>query len=205
MQNKTIARRHQIQLVLFAVASLAYFPFSQWISTTRFGTTLFLWGQPIYLLPLLASILGLPAMIVCLFFRRTRRPSLFLLMLTVLFIPCCIGGILLGKNVRSAAMQRLAQRSTPLIDAIHQFELDNSVPPVELRDLVPDYLPAIPSTGMMAQGNSVFEFVTLGRTRQSARHSRAGGNPGREGMRFSLGSRLRGNDATRARAYKNKS
>jgi hypothetical protein len=47
-------------------------------------------------------------------------------------------------------MQNFAQRSEKLIAAIKKYEQDNSDPPESLNDLVPNHLPSIPSTGMMA-------------------------------------------------------
>jgi hypothetical protein len=143
-------RRDEIQLAIFAVSALGYFPFSEWISTTRIGTIFFLWGQMIYLFPLMAAIVALPVMIICLFFQRRRRQSFFYLLISVVFIPCCIVVIILGKRARTMGMESFAQRSQPLINAIEKYELDNSAPPRSLYDLVPDYIPAVPSTGMMA-------------------------------------------------------
>lgn len=143
-------RRDQIQLAIFAGSALVYFPFSEWISTTRIGTTLFLWGQMIYLYPLLAAIVAIPVLFICLLFQRTRRQSFFYLLICVVFIPCCIIGINFGKTIRMMGMESFAQRSQPLINAIKNYELDNSSPPQSLEDLVPGYIPAVPSTGMMA-------------------------------------------------------
>ena len=143
-------RRDRIQLVIFAISALVYFPFSQWISTTRIGTAFFLWGQMIYGLPLMAAVLATPILAICLFFQRTRRQSSFFLIFAVLFIACCIGGIFLGDEIRMAGMQSFAQRSQSLITAINKYERDHSAPPRTLDDLVPDYIPAVPSTGMMA-------------------------------------------------------
>ena len=142
-------RRDQIQFVIFAVSALGYFPFSEWISTTRFGTMFFLWGQMIYLLPLMAGILAIPVLIICLFFQRTRQKASFFLLLSALFIPCCICGGILGLKTRMASMRAFAQRSEPLIAAISDYERDHSTPPRTLDDLVPDYVLAVPSTGMM--------------------------------------------------------
>lgn len=44
----------------------------------------------------------------------------------------------------------MAERSQPLIQAIKQFEQDQGVPPKELVELVPDYLSAVPDTGIRA-------------------------------------------------------
>lgn len=143
-------RRDRIQFTIFALSALVYFPFSEWISTTRIGTMLFLWGQMIYLFPLLAAIVATPVLIGCLLFQRTRRKSFLYLLISVVFIPCCIIGIFYGKKARTMGMESFVQRSQHLITAIKKYELDNSTPPQSLNDLVPDYIPAVPSTGMMA-------------------------------------------------------
>ena len=143
-------RRERVQLVVFALSALVYFPFSQWVSTTRIGTMLLLWGQGIYLFPLMAAVLATPILLVCLLFQRTRPKSLFLVVLSVLLIACCFGGVRLGYKARMAGMEAFARRSQPLIAAINKYERDHSSPPGTLNDLVPVYLPAVPSTGMMA-------------------------------------------------------
>lgn len=142
--------RDRIQLVLFAISSIAYFPFSEWLSTTSIGSSLFLWGQIFYLIPLMVAVLSMPVFIVCLCFPSTRPHSLNYFLLSPLFILCCIGGIFLGQRIRKAGMESFAMRSLPLINAIKKYELDHSSPPASLNELVPNYLQAIPSTGMMA-------------------------------------------------------
>jgi hypothetical protein len=139
-----------IPLALFELSAIAYFPFSQWMSTARVGTQLFLWGQLIYGFLLIASGLATPALLVCLLFQRTRRQSFTVLIFTILFIPCCIAGITLGHRTRTAGMRSFVHRSQPLVAAIKKYEQDHSVPPKTLNDLVPVYIPAVPSTGMMA-------------------------------------------------------
>lgn len=49
-----------------------------------------------------------------------------------------------------AGLDSFTYRSQPLIEAIKQFERDNSAPPATLDDLIPKYLPEVPATGMMA-------------------------------------------------------
>jgi hypothetical protein len=145
-----MTRRHRILLVLLAISGIGYFPFSQWISTTRIGTTYFLWGQLYYGLALMAAVVAIPILSVTIFFKRSRPHSVFFLFLSILFVPCCIAGIILGRKTRMAGMESCGQRARPLITAIEQYERDHSTPPDSLHDLVPDYLPNVPSTGMMA-------------------------------------------------------
>lgn len=44
----------------------------------------------------------------------------------------------------------LAERSKPLVAAIHAYVWKHGGPPQSLEALVPDFLPAVPSTGMGA-------------------------------------------------------
>jgi hypothetical protein len=144
-------KRQRIQLIAFAVSAAGYFPFSQWVSTTRVGTMLFLFfGMMVYLFPLMIAVPAIPFLVAGLILPRTRRASFFWLMLCLLFVVTCVTGIILGQRVRIAGMRAFAQRSRPLIAAISQYDRDHSAPPQSLDDLVPDYLPRIPSTGMMA-------------------------------------------------------
>jgi len=49
-----------------------------------------------------------------------------------------------------SAFHRLAERSKPLVAAIHAFEQKHGRPPEALQALVPEFLPSVPSTGMQA-------------------------------------------------------
>lgn len=48
------------------------------------------------------------------------------------------------------AFLELSERSTPIIDAVRTYEAKNGIPPNNLEQLVPDYLPNIPITGIKA-------------------------------------------------------
>ena len=158
-------RDSALALFAFAISAIWYFPFSQWISTTPVGTSLFLWGEIIYALPLIAAVPGIPILVICLLFQRVRRRAAFLLVFAVLLIPCCVAGIVLGHKTRMVCMRAFAQRSQPLIGAIRKYELDHSMPPQSLNDLVPEYLPAVPSTGMMAYPEFRYHTGTEARDR----------------------------------------
>ena len=136
----------RILLFVFAVAPLGYFPFSEWIATTETGTSAFLWGQAVFVLPLLAT----PVLLVGLFIRRTRRVALLLLAVLVILLPSTIAGNVIGHRLRMDGMRDCAERSRPLVRAIEEYERDNGLPPGSLNTLVPKYLPAVPQTGMMA-------------------------------------------------------
>lgn len=66
-----------------------------------------------------------------------------------------MGGYI-GERVRMAAFHSLAERSAPLIQAIHSYHSLNKYPPPNLAALVPDFLPAIPNTGIGASPNYTY-------------------------------------------------
>lgn len=137
-------------LALFAISAIGFLPLSEWLATSRIGTSLFVWGAAIYAFPLLAALFAIPASIVGLFFRKSRRECAFILLLSLFLFFCFFAGNLLAHRTRMNGMKACALRSQPLIQAIKQYERDHSAPPSSLDDLVPGYLPAVPSTGMMA-------------------------------------------------------
>ena len=140
----------RVRLMFFALSGLVYIPFSQWISTTSVGTSVFLWGQLLYVAPACISLPAVPVLCVCLLTPRCRQTAVFYLPICLLFIACGIGGSYLGQRTRMTGMRRCVDRSQPLVQAIRAFELDYRAPPRSLSQLVPDYLPGVPSTGMMA-------------------------------------------------------
>lgn len=74
-----------------------------------------------------------------------------------------IGGRTVGRGIRSGAFADLAERSQPLVDAVKAFERAHGQPPTSLAELVPDFLPAVPSTGMRAYPE--FEYAVADRRR----------------------------------------
>ena len=143
-------RRESIQQSLFAVSPLAYFPFSEWITTTPVGTEILLVGQVIYVFSFVFAVCASLALLILVLFDKGRWLHLFRLVLTLVFIASCLCGLSLGSQIRTAGMKRFTQRSQTLIHAINKYEGERSSPPKSLNDLVPTYLPVIPSTGMMA-------------------------------------------------------
>ncbi|WP_339736303.1 hypothetical protein [uncultured Gimesia sp.] len=158
-------KKERIYLVLFTVSVIVYFPFAHWVSTTPVGTTLFLWGAIIYGFALLAAVVAIPASLVALCFKRTRRDALLLLILSLAYLPLAATGIAWGQKVRMTQMAEFAERSRPLIDAVERYAEDQGGPPETLEQLVPDYLPAVPGTGMMAYPEYVYYFGDQARER----------------------------------------
>ena len=150
MFDELMTTRNHLLLLLFAVSATVYFPFSQWIATTQIGTTAFLWGQAMYVLPLHGGR-DLFASHGCRDLLQTHA-----VLFNFLFAPGDFADPMLpcwavtGRKIRMAGMESCGRRAQPLITAIGQYEIDHDLPPAYLDDLVPDYLPNVPSTGMMA-------------------------------------------------------
>lgn len=60
---------------------------------------------------------------------------------------------------RSFAFARLAERSEPLVAAILAYKARHGAAPAELRDLVPEFLDAVPGTGMPSYPLYEYECV----------------------------------------------
>jgi hypothetical protein len=138
---------------ILAISPLAVIPFSEWVAITPIGTAQFLTWQLLYVLAAFVAVLMAPVFSVRLFFSHTRQKGFHYLLLASVFIISCMSGIYLGVRIRTAGMEAFVNRSHALVSAIHKYEQDHATPPASLEDLVPAYLLAYPSTGMMAYPN----------------------------------------------------
>lgn len=75
-----------------------------------------------------------------------------------------LGGPIPSPQERIEVFWHLPHRSRPLIAAINQFHADHGSPPKELQELVPDYLPAIPDTGVARFPSCQYKVFPLGGT-----------------------------------------
>lgn len=138
------------RLVGIAALPLLILPLLQYLGIAPFGASGFLWLMVLVILPLPTA--GLVVILApFLFFSRRFRPAAFRFFLAAaVFMLAVPLGIRLGTHVRRAAFHRLAERSTPLVNAIKDYTTQNGQPPATLSALVPEFLPAVPQTGMAA-------------------------------------------------------
>ncbi len=98
---------------------------------------------------LIFSCLAIPITIFLTFFRRLRWPALFVLFVVLTYF---FGGLMTRHAVfgspRQEAFHALGERLTPLVEAIEAYHVDHHKYPGTLDDLVPLYLPELPTTGM---------------------------------------------------------
>jgi hypothetical protein len=113
---------------------------------------------------LLPSLIGIPVLMAAAWRRKYRRRALTLLPLCLLYPILFFGSVDRGERIRMKAFTELADRSRPLIEAIENYERHHGSPPRQLQDLVPQFLPAIPTTGLGAYPKYEYELIRDGET-----------------------------------------
>lgn len=132
------------------ILSSALFFFSAWLPLTSIGNQS-LQTVSIFLIfiPLLNLFIITIASVFCIS-KRTRARALFIITLNIFIFLGSITGMQLGEQIRRYEFAQLAERSTPLTTAIKSFIQTENRLPKTLEELVPNYLSAIPQTGMGA-------------------------------------------------------
>ncbi len=137
-------------LWLIPVLVLILPPALEWFRLSSFGFDLaFLMVMPCVLTGL-AGLFGMPFALLWLIFRAPKRTGLIAIVYCAALMGAALGGIGSSVKLRVHEFHQLAERSEPLVAAIHRYEKEKGTPPHDLQELVPDYLPAIPPTGMGA-------------------------------------------------------
>ena len=124
----------------------------QWYVTSPigFGGAILLQFVMFVFFPFLVIVLAVPVSLFLLLFRKTRRPGVTILVCGPVYILIGIALLHLASPSRMDGFRRLAGRSEPLVTAIHSFAENEGRPPVDLQELVPQYIAEIPKTGMPA-------------------------------------------------------
>ena len=95
--------------------------------------------------------------LIVLFSPNNRRAALKLILGCVIYLIVSLPSIGLAEDIRHSGFVQLVQRSRPLVDAIKQFETKYGKPPENLQQLVPEFLPEVPQTGIGALPNYEYE------------------------------------------------
>jgi len=109
-----------------------------------------LFFKVIFLVPLLAAPFALVVLPVIALRRSVRSMALAWWIATVVYLPLAIGAVKVGDQIRRWGFRRLAERSAPLVTTIFRYDQKHGHPPASLDALVPEFLPAVPKTGIMA-------------------------------------------------------
>lgn len=103
-----------------------------------------------FLLGFIAAIFALCSLIGLLFPSSRARARKYLL-IAIPFMALMIAVFFAGDWLRHQAVLDLIERSKPLVEALNLYTRDHGAPPELLQQLVPDYLPAVPSTGLSSK------------------------------------------------------
>ncbi|WP_417388626.1 hypothetical protein [Gimesia sp.] len=147
-----------INYLLFAVSAIVVLPFAAWALLAPYGSGFILCVTMLYYFAFLATLVMLPIMLVRLYWKESRSRALLWLLVLAVYVPCFLLGVNLEHRVWTARCEAFSRRTQPLIAAINDYERQHGVPPESLTALIPDYLPAVPDTGMRAC--SEFQYFT---------------------------------------------
>ncbi len=100
--------------------------------------------------PFAAAALAIPAGLIALAFKRTRRHSLLVAVFCISYVMTFVASLTLAKRVRIYGLHSVAERAQGLIGAIGAYEARYGKPPTSLENLVPEFLPSVPDTGIAA-------------------------------------------------------
>lgn len=132
---------------------------AEYLAVAPMGTDFLLGIATFAYFPLLAAFPAIPVSIVLLFLRRYRMTGIKMLLACVVYLIVGIIGVRLSVEIRHNGFVDLAQRSRPLVTAIQQFEMKYGKPAKNLEQLVPEFLPAVPNTGIRAYPN--YEYIAV--------------------------------------------
>lgn len=121
---------------------------TEWLQVAHHGTNIGMAVAVLLSFCIFAAFLAIPVFAILLIMRQTRRWAATLLAAALSLI---VGFLSLAKkpaDTRTKAFHNLAQRTVPLVLAITAYESDHKKLPASLADLVPDYLPSVPTTQM---------------------------------------------------------
>lgn len=124
--------------------------YANYQAVSKNGSQDMLWFEMFLILPLFAIIVSTPISVIGLIFKKTRKVCFIIILCGIIYFGTAFVCFRLGEKVRMAAFHELAKRSGTLVQAIKTYESKYGSPPASLENLVPEFLPSIPQTGMGA-------------------------------------------------------
>jgi hypothetical protein len=134
-------------LFLYALALLG-----EWYAVSPIGYGGLLVVNITFLLmwPALIALALIPVGLVGIVIPKTRRRSITLFICSLIFVVPAIAYLRFADDIRKHAFAELAERGSSLVAAIEAYTADHGQAPPDLENLVPQYLNAVPGTGMPA-------------------------------------------------------
>ena len=154
-----------IPVVFWLIFPMVVWPFATSVTMSPQSDGTFEFGIGIFFilsLLLIAGVFFISA--VCLIFRPLRLIALISLMICLAsgfsFIVGLFAGGSISKHIQMNALAQLAEHSKPLIAAIKNYDRKLGHPPNSLDELVPEFIPKVPTTGIGVSPNYEFESLT---------------------------------------------
>lgn len=101
-------------------------------------------------IPFLGSVVAAPMLAVGLLVKRWRRAAAAGIVALLLVAASIYLSLSIGLRIRHSALAALADRSKSLVESIKAYESRHGRPPDSLSALIPEFLSAVPETGMGA-------------------------------------------------------
>ncbi len=150
--------------LLISVPLSAFYVYATWLAAAAHGTNALAEISTIAIgllgITILSGVLGAIFRVLGLIFRLGKATWS---QVGVLAMFCGICTVVLmiatgiGRNIENKAIRTIIVRGGPVITAIEQFQAKNGALPAGLDELVPDFIPAIPDTGVGAYPR--YEYV----------------------------------------------
>lgn len=148
--NKRIILWCGIAMVLSAIIN-SFAIYANYRAVAADGSNEMLWSALFFVVPLLVLIFVLMlSSLIGLIFRRSRKICFVIFLCCIVYLGIAMTCWRLADKLRMAAFYKLAERSEPLVRAIKNYKLKYGEPPGSLENLVPEFFPKIPKTGMGA-------------------------------------------------------
>jgi len=127
----------------------SYSIYGDYTSIAPNGTTKHLWSAMILILPLLISFLLILLGFIGFVLGR-RKNFLTLFLVSTLYFFSFVICVKIGGSIRMKGFSKLAERSETLVNAIKYYDEKYGKPPEKLSNLVPEFIPEVPTTGIGA-------------------------------------------------------
>lgn len=114
------------------------------------------WGIVLLAVAALVALIG-GAALLAMPLKQLRQRAVRVASFSALFVLSSLAFLRASGEARDLAFLWLAERSSPIIAAIKQYEANHGRPPEALADLVPEHLPEAPSTNMRAYSSYEYE------------------------------------------------
>ena len=130
---------------------------SDWVTVASWGFNLLFVSVMLLGYAAFAGLIGLLVSPFFLLSKARRRNASLVFLIS---LACLIGftaGAVIGNQIRHRAFVELAERSRPLVNALQSYEAQFGHPPQTLEELVPNFIPKVPKTGLGAYPK--YEYV----------------------------------------------